>query len=278
VLEPEGFYLLEGDGVMSRKNMMALFLMILVAFATPFATTVRANDENQKTYYGKPHIFGDGVVETYITVDKNSIPIALGIEIPARSVASLPSRVEELIFEFPKEARNTPFRFMDMSWNPQGHEPAGTYTVPHFDFHFYLQSKEEKDSIDAGPCKGLDCADYARAMRAVPAHHLPRDYKNVGAVAPKMGNHLIDPASGEFNHQPFTRTFLYGSYDGKITFYEPMLSLSYLQSQPNEYLDLKLPAAYAQTGYYPTRYSVRYDRERNVYRISLERFIYHVAR
>lgn len=265
--------------MMSRKRVLALGLMILTVFvATPYANTVRANDDNQKTYYGKPHIFGDGVVETYVTVDKKGIPIALGIEIPARSFASLPSKAEELIFEFPKEARNTPFRFMDMSWNPQGHAPAGTYTVPHFDFHFYLQSKEEKDSIDAGPCEGLDCADYARAMRAVPAHHLPRDYRNVGAVAPKMGNHLIDPASGEFNHQPFTRTFLYGSYDGKITFYEPMLSLEYLQSRPNEYLDLKLPAAYAQTGYYPTRYSVRYDAGSNVYRISLERFIYHVAR
>jgi hypothetical protein len=270
---------LEGNVMTNRKNTLALWLMILMVFATPLAAaTARADDDNQKTFYGKPHIFGDGVAETYVTVDKNGIPIALGIEVPAKSFASLPSKEQELIFEFPKEARNTPFRFMDMSWNPQGHEPDKIYTMPHFDFHFYLQSKEEKDSIDAGPCKGLDCADYARAMRAVPAHHLPRDYRNVGAVVPKMGNHLIDPASGEFNHQPFTRTFLYGSYDGKITFYEPMLSLAYLQSQPDEYLDLKLPAAYAETGYYPTRYSVRYDTGRNVYRISLERFIYHVAR
>jgi hypothetical protein len=214
-----------------------------------------------------------------LTQDKNSAPVELGVEIPASALKNLPATMSDMVLPLPQEAQSlTPFRYLGMEWNPEGHEPDKIYTMPHFDFHFYIQSLEERNSIDPGACQGVDCADFERAMKAVPAEYQPRGYKNVGAVVPRMGNHLIDPASPEFNNQPFTRTFLYGAYDGKITFYEPMLTLQYLQSQPNEYLDLKLPAAYAQTGYYPTRYSVRYDPSKQVYRISLERFVYHVAR
>lgn len=257
--------------------MLALFLILTAVFGMTPATAF-GGDDNLKTYYGKPQGFGGGAVTTYVTVDRSRVPVALGIEIPAKAFGSLPPTAQELIFEFPSEAQSTPFRFMDMHWNPKGHPPVGTYTVAHFDFHFYLQSLDERNSIDPGSCNGLDCADYERAVRAVPVQYVPQNYRDVKAVEPRMGNHLIDPASGEFNNQPFARTFIYGAYDGRITFYEPMLSLHYLQSQPNEYLDLKLPAAYAQTGYYPTRYSVRYDAARGVYRISLERFVYHTAR
>jgi hypothetical protein len=263
---------------MKRKSALALLLMLMTVFGLmPLA--VGAKGDEARTAYGKPLAFGGADITTYLTRDKTGAPLALGVEIPARALKNLPATTSEVLLSLPQEAQSlTPFRYLGMDWNPQGHEPDKIYTMPHFDFHFYIQSLEEKNSIDPGKCQGIDCADFERAMKDVPAAYLPRDYKNVGAVVPRMGNHLIDPASTEFNNQPFTRTFIYGAYDGKITFYEPMLTLQYLQSQPNEYLDLKLPAAYAQTGYYPTRYSVRYDPSKDVYRISLERFVYHVAR
>jgi len=31
-----------------------------------------------------------------------------------------------------------------------------------------------------------------------------------------MGNHLLDLTGPEFNKQPFTRTWIYGAYDGKV--------------------------------------------------------------
>lgn len=261
---------------MNRKSVVALVLM-LMAVVGMMPVAAFATEDNLKTSYGRPVVFGGGTITTYATVDKNGVPVALGVEIPAQALTNLPHMMSGLILQFPNEAAGTPFLYLALDWNPQGHEPAGVYTKPHFDFHFYLQSVEETNAIAAGPCQGLDCAVYQRAMKDVPAQYLPANYRNVGAVVPRMGNHLIDPSSGEFNNQPFTRTFLYGTYDGKITFFEPMLSLEYLQSQPDEYLDLKLPAAYAQTGYYPTRYSVRYDTTRKVYRIALERFVAHVA-
>jgi hypothetical protein len=32
---------------------------------------------------------------------------------------------------------------------------------------------------------------------------------------------------------PFTRTWIYGVYDGRITFYEEMVSLAYMLSKPS---------------------------------------------
>lgn len=265
---------------MRRKSVLALTLMTLLLTASGLMpATAGAKSDEMKMSYGKPFVFGGAAITTYLTQDKNRAPIALGIEIPATALKNVPANFSEMVLPFPQEAQSlTPFKYLGMEWNPQGHEPDHIYTMPHFDFHFYIQSLEERNSIDPGTCQGVDCADFARATKDVPAEYLPRDYRSVGAVVPHMGNHLIDPASPEYNNQPFTRTFLYGAYDGKITFYEPMLSLQYLQSQPNEYVDLKLPASYAQTGYYPTRYSVRYDPSKEVYRISLERFVYHIAR
>ncbi|HEY0407705.1 MAG TPA: DUF5602 domain-containing protein [Pyrinomonadaceae bacterium] len=263
---------------MKRNRALALSLMLMTFVGLmPLAAGAKGNEA--RTAYGKPLAFAGADIKTYLTLDKNRAPVALGVEIPASALAKLPETLSDMVIALPQEAQSlTPFRYLGMEWNPQGHEPDKIYTMPHFDFHFYIQSLEERNSIDPGSCQGVDCADFERATKDVPAAYLPRDYRSVGAVVPRMGNHLIDPASPEFNNQPFTRTFLYGAYDGRITFYEPMLTLQYLQSQPNEYLDLKLPAAYAQTGYYPTRYSVRYDPSKEVYRISLERFVYHVAR
>ena len=39
-----------------------------------------------------------------------------------------------------------------------------------------------------------------------------------------MGNHLIDPTSAEFHGKKFTRTWIYGAYDGHVTFVEEMLN------------------------------------------------------
>lgn len=262
---------------MKRKAVLALLVMAMTVFGM-MPATVGAAEIGLKTSYGRPVSFGGGEIRTYTTVDKNGEIVALGVEIPAAAMSNLPKFQSGLILQFPGEASGTPFQYLSFDWNPQGHEPDKIYTTSHFDFHFYTQSADETNAIAPGPCQGLDCEVYKRAVKEVPAQYVPANYKNVGAVVPRMGNHLIDPASGEFNNQPFTRTFLYGAYDGKIIFYEPMITLQYLQSQPDDYVDLKLPAAYQQAGSYPTRYSVRYDTAAKVYRISLERFVRRTAR
>jgi hypothetical protein len=85
-----------------------------------------------------------------------------------------------------------------------------------------------------------------------------------------MGGHWVDPQSNEFNKQPFTRTFLYGNYDGQIIFMEPMITKAFLEAKTAVTETIKLPSKYAKRGYYPTRYSVKYDTASKEYSVALE--------
>lgn len=89
-----------------------------------------------------------------------------------------------------------------------------------------------------------------------------------------MGAHWIDPYSPEF-HPPsiFTSTFIYGSYNANVIFYEPMITLDYLLNGGGATFPIKQPAAFAQTGQYPTQYSIRYDSQSKDYLVSLMSFV-----
>jgi len=222
---------------------------------------------------------GGGTVRTYVIQkaqkgrDKKQ-PDQIGIEIPAEVMNNLPATTAAMAIDFPASARSTPFQYMMLDWNPNGHEPAGTYDKPHFDFHFYIQDLDDVMEIKPGSCSGLDCDAYAKAVKPVPSEFVPQGYIDVGSVVPYMGNHLIDPASPEFNGQPFTRTWLYGAYDGEITFYEPMITRESMIQQPNQCTALKLPIAYRESGYYPTKYCTQYDEQKKTYRVFVTDFVH----
>ncbi|QJD79307.1 hypothetical protein [Spirosoma rhododendri] len=72
-----------------------------------------------------------------------------------------------------------------------------------------------------------------------------------------MGAHWVDVTSPELKGSPFTETFIFGSYDGKVTFWEQMITRSYLKTSPTLDKQIKLPAQYQTPGYYPTRYGIR---------------------
>ena len=98
------------------------------------------------------------------------------------------------------------------------------------------------------------------------------DFKDVEAVAPAMGNHLIDLTGSEFRGVPFTRTWIYGAYEGRVTFYEEMVTLAFLKSLPDACVTFKAPPAVALTGRYPTKSCIRYVKDRSEYTVSLEGF------
>lgn len=254
-------------------------------------------------YRGHCRVYGDGTgvgqgyVRTFFT-RLNGGPGQVGVEIPEKAFSGLPrhsadmarcfdangnsvddeeecvgGHADELAFP-PQAAALTPFRWLLMNWNSHGHVPTQVYTVPHFDFHFFMQPFTERNDIDLGPCAlMIDCADFAKAIIPVPAKHMPKDYVDVGAAEAKMGNHLVDLTSPEFNGSPFDHTFIFGSYDGKITFFEPMITKSYFESKPNACFDIKQPAAFSKSGYYPTAYCIRHDKSRKEYTVTLESFV-----
>jgi hypothetical protein len=126
--------------------------------------------------------------------------------------------------------------------------------VPHIDFHFYIVPQHEVAKVRPGPCSELiDCDDFERARIPVPAGYVHADHIDVGAAVPDMGNHLIDAKSPELapGGPAFTHTFILGACDGKITFYEPMITLAYLETKPDLCLPIKQPQASATAGHTP---------------------------
>lgn len=106
----------------------------------------------------------------------------------------------------------------------------------------------------------------------MPTNHMHPDYKDVEVVAPAMGNHLIDLKAPEFNGVPFTHTWIYGVYEGRVTFYEEMVTVAYLKSRPDGWSPIKKAAAVALAGRYPTLSCIRYRSTTSEVAVSLEGF------
>ncbi|MGI8781324.1 MAG: hypothetical protein ACR2L8_14380 [Solirubrobacteraceae bacterium] len=255
--------------------------------------------------YGEARTLGDGTVRAYVQTDR-SAPRAVGVVFPRSAMGGLPSAPHdghncydvdgngaidvhhecvgghEHELSLPETAA-TPFKWVLANWNPVGHHPPGIYNVPHFDFHFYMQSLAERNAIGMGPCAELvSCGDFERATVPVPDAYRPQDHVDVGAVQGAMGNHLLDLTGPEFNGEPFTHTFIYGAFDGSISFMEPMITTAWFDDlyegrRQNRCFPMKLPQAWEESGWYPTEYCVRYRPNRSDFTVSLEGFVYRTA-
>ncbi|MCB0195487.1 MAG: DUF5602 domain-containing protein [Anaerolineae bacterium] len=237
------------------------------------------------TQWGTPIKLGDGQAKTYVTLNGSGKPKEVGIIFTEDMLSGLPTEMTETVLDFPATAAETPFTHFGLDWNPAGHEPDGVYTVPHFDFHFYTLSEEERAAIEFGTCTTAEdsrvpnppgvapvtCAVFDKAMQPLPADMMPTDYNMVPAVVPFMGNHLMDFSAPELNGEPFTYTWLYGAYNGEIIFFEPMITKAFLESHPNMCESLKTPEAMPEAGWYPTQYCIKYDKS-NTYTISVDSF------
>jgi hypothetical protein len=169
---------------------------------------------------------------------------------------------------------DVPFKWVLLNWNPAGHIPPGIYDVPHFDVHFYMAPMASVMALEDGPCGAefIRCDQYELAKKALPANYMNPDFQDVDAVVPAMGNHLVDLTGPEFNGEEWKRSWIFGVYDGKVTFYEEMLSLAFMLSQPNECHPIKSPPAVERSGLYPTESCVRYDSGTGEYTVSMEGF------
>ncbi|HEX5962825.1 MAG TPA: hypothetical protein VFY42_03830 [Gemmatimonadales bacterium] len=252
---------------------------------------------NERTLRGRVERIGAGTIQSFVTLDRSGAPIAIGVAMSAGALELLPpvpntvSRCfdldgngrhtqhecigdEERILDVPAGSSDgLPFRWIQVNWNPAGHHAP--YARPHFDFHFHTGARGLLEAIAPGRCGELaDCGDFKRATQPVPAQYLPNGYIDVGAVVSRMGNHLLDSQSPELKDSlPFTSTFIYGSYDGELIFWEPMITLDLLQRTQDTCMEIRQPNAFRQAGYYPTQYCVRQDR-RGQRTVSLERFRY----
>lgn len=139
------------------------------------------------------------------------------------------------------------FRLVEVDWHPHGHPPQGIYTVPHFDVHFYVISKAERDAI----------AFAAPGKVAKPAQTLvPAGYITDGTVEPQMGMHYVSAAQPEFHGKPFMASQIWGYDQGHLAFVEAMFSLKLVDSKQSWAQSLAQPKNSNVTAGFPRSMSV----------------------
>lgn len=244
----------------------------VVAFLSVAAGT---NAPERVTHYGDAVRLGNGTARAYV-ITEGKEAVELGVALSETALDNLPMNVHdpvshhdavEYVLPVPAAAR-TPFTFVGLNWNPAGHEPPGIYDLPHFDFHFYTIKLEARNRIDPA----LDAMYEERAARMPAREALPEGYQ-VGPTVPLMGTHWFDPRSPELaSGATFTQTLIWGSWDGKTIFVEPMITRDFLRLRPNFNAALPLPIK-GTDGSFPTRYVIRWDDKDSVYRVALTDWI-----
>jgi hypothetical protein len=279
--------------VLSPRNLAVAAVLTGLGLAVSAGVT-----RKEHTLKGRVERIGAGTVQSFVTLDRDGDPTAIGVTMSAGALRQLPpvpntrSRCfdlngdgrhtghecigdEERILDVPVDASaGLPFRWISVNWNPAGHHNT-PYAQAHFDFHFHTGDRSRVEAISPGRCGELaDCDDFKVASRPVPRRYLPEGYIDVGAVVPRMGNHLLDSRSPELKDSlPFTSTFIYGAYDGELIFWEPMITIDVLRQTRESCLEIRQPEAFRQAGYYPTQYCVRQN-QKGERAVSLEGFRY----
>ncbi|MEO7103377.1 MAG: DUF5602 domain-containing protein [Gemmatimonadaceae bacterium] len=233
-------------------------------------------DGKAGTFYGPSASFAQGTARAWVTTDATGSPTALGIAMTSGALQGLPTTVSGpsptalmVTLSLPDQAKGIGFDHAELGWNPNGHEPPQLYGVPHFDLHFYMISAAAQAAIlPSDPQYGAKAANYPTAA-FVPKGYVPPPGVAATNAVPQMGLHWSNVKSPELNGQPFTNTFIYGSWDGRYIFLEPMITKAYLESLPNTEQAIPQPDTWPTAGRFPTTYSVNYDATAKEYRFTL---------
>jgi hypothetical protein len=305
---------------MSMRFLITACSSVLLAFDTAAAQAVVASRATNATTtnvaarpaapaartrvsYGDSARVGDGRVRTYVTTDRaTGVPIEVGVAFTEKALENLPmdgaghagmtGMVNQWSLSIPATAK-LPFKFLELNWNPKGHEPDGVYQdVPHFDFHFYTITPAERDAIMPSDPAFKDKANRVPAPEYVPQYALalgPPGAKPADVAVPMMGVHWIDVRSPELQgmmgkpeaFKPFTATFIVGSWDGRFHFWEPMITRAHLLEKKtatdaavrDQLLPISVPAKYQAPGAYPTAYRITWDPSTREYRVALSKLV-----
>lgn len=231
---------------------------------------------SMNTFYSSTLPVGNGVARAWIKVNKNGNPLEVGINLSGKALEKLPDEVTQYVLTLPKNKGQNFFTHVLLDWNPHGHEgPNGIYEVPHFDFHFYTIPSEERMLIPLlVPVEPIDAEDFDTPPADM---YVPPLYVQIPGIVPEMGAHWADVTSPEFHGEPFTHTFILGSYNGEFIFWEPMITMDYLLTQPDEVFPVRQPSAFKRDGWYPTDYKISYSSQPDEYSVALMNLTYHLG-
>ena len=221
-----------------------------LAQATPACSTVSLEDGSQLIdAYARA-----GAYTTKQVNGSDGTPARVSVEIPpiqftaTGTSATLPPGPCQHIYRYqfakvrtPGADPGSPFRYAEVDWNTEGlpRGPNGSFSSPHFDFHFYLRSRHFVNKrTRCTSSNGITCdpllTSYPQMqcfLRMPRPPFIPESYgPDVGSSIPKMGLHLLDRTFDytvdSVNHHP---TLIYGTFDGRVLFAEASVTLDTLQ-------------------------------------------------
>jgi hypothetical protein len=237
----------------------------LFAFAQP-PLAAHSGSHLGNIQYGPPIPIGNGFARAYIKY-ADSQPVEVGVSLTPGVMDGLPNELmghmHEYLAHFPPH-NPTVYSHITMHWNYKGHRPV-PYLIPHFDFHFNMISETERKAITS---------DEVQGTHYPPPPYLPRSYAAAPPIStPEMGVHWSNSAADELHDIRFTQTLLYGTWDGRVVFVEPMITREFLMSKPNATIPIAMPEKYAAAGIYATAYIIRWNRELGEYQVALTSFV-----
>jgi hypothetical protein len=239
-------------------------------------TEISANS-SATTYFGNNVILGKGHIRTYVVQDKSGQPLDVGVEFTETAINTVDMPMKHMGMHcstynlrfHPNATKMLPYDHVSLDWAQMGHGPEGVYDVPHFDIHFYMIPTETQMNIVAD----MPYPAGPDAFAALPPSTIPQSYFP-GPFVEMMGTHWIK--KDEFlplimREQNFKHTFIYGSHENKLIFFEPMVTLETIRSKQNIVTAIDQPQDYPIANkYYAANYAITHDAKTKVHRVSLQ--------
>jgi hypothetical protein len=244
---------------------MKSIILLSLIFIVPVLMPGCKKSSPQTLYYGEAVSVGSGSMRTWIKTDNSGKPVSIGCTISESAIASLPASDTMFMLMLPMMSGGmnmtmpAPFDHIEVSWAPNGDAGSTVFNHAHLDCHFYTIKSSSQMSI----MMGMDTT-------AIDANYFPQNCMTDHEVEANMGMHVYDTLSAEYHGVPFDHTFMYGFYQGNMTFIETMCAKSFLDAKSSYTGDISQPVAFKVAGYYPHKYSVSYNAGSKEYAYSLD--------
>lgn len=237
---------------------------------TALSSSSMSKGNTANTFYGPQVQMGDGKARSFIILKKSGMPLELGYEMTQGAMFNLPQDEHDFgaaTFVLPlhqKALQATAFDHLVINWNVNGHEPPGVFNIPHFDFHFYMITLAQQMAI---PPYAVNPTGFDNLP---PPASWPAAFFPTPGGVPQMGRHWISTSFAP----PFIHTFIYGSYDGRFIFMEPMVTRQFLMQGTRADVPYNPLQGFPVAGkWYPQTYHVYKDGGKHY--VSLSNFTWH---
>ena len=231
------------------------------------AKNMRANKPYYTTYYGNSMAVGSGSGRTWVNIDRNNVVLALGIELSANAT-NVPSARADFNLGFHSKAMALiPFDHVTASWLGAGQGADAQYYAEHFEFLFSTISASIQNSINGA---SVSCNVNP------PSNQMPSNYARVPGGRDGIGATWKNMNAPENTGGVFSHSFLFGSYNGGVSFYAPTITKEALANTNSSGVWAYFGTAteFAQAGkFYPRRYTMWKDAQTGNFIIGLDEMV-----